>query len=276
MVPPHEPSPVKIAYEPPPSSWHAFRLESISSAAPNSFLYTLQAINGPPSVGCPSSMWHVDLRLPASDTDGFVVREYTPVSTFDDLAARGRLELLIKLYSDGKMSRLLAALSVGSVVEVSRPKPTLSLPELDDDSTLAGGTHFVLVAGGTGITPMYQLVTALVTRLRENQSARLRVSLLNSNHTHADVLLLRELDVLAKEHGDVIHVGHTLTAEATDVPAGFLRGRIDAPMLASLLPTCNLEGLARKFIVCGPQPMMDHVRRTLADLGYSACTELEC
>jgi cytochrome-b5 reductase len=203
-----------------------------------------------------------------------VEREYTPVSTFDDLAAHGRLELLIKLYADGKMSRLLAALAVGAVVDVSEPKRTLVIPELDSGPS-AEGTHFVLVAGGTGITPMYQLITALLPRLRDHPM-RVRVSLLCSNHTHADVLLLHELDAVAKEHAEAIHVRHTLTTPNADVPAGFYRGRIDGTMLGSLLAACNLERAERKFIVCGPQPMMDHVCRTLSDLGGYSCTELEC
>merc|ERR1739848_962417 len=99
----------------------------------------------------PSTLWHVDLQLASGSDLPPIAREYTPVSTFEQLRI-GRAELLIKLYPDGKMSRCLLDLSIGDVVKLSRPKPTLSL-----DHLIGSAVHFVLICGGTGITPMYQL-----------------------------------------------------------------------------------------------------------------------
>ena len=194
------------------------------------------------------------------------VREYTPVSTFEQLRI-GRAELLIKLYPDGKMSRCLLDLSIGDVVKLSRPKPTLSL-----DHLIGSAVHFVLICGGTGITPMYQLCTALVDgRISAGASA----ALLCSNHTAADVLMHSELCTLAKHRKVSVH--HTLTSDASQTE-GYLHGRVTREMLSDLIEKCpeTQDGpVERVFVVCGPQPMMDLVSSTLHDLGGFRCIELE-
>jgi cytochrome-b5 reductase len=249
--------------------WHSFRVQAISRVNQDSFTYALEA-QDPSSYSYkkPSTLWHVDLRLASASDAPAVVREYTPVSSFEQLLT-GRVELLIKLYPDGKMSQQLQNLSVGDVIELSHPKPTLSLDHLN-----GSGVHFVLVCGGTGITPMYQLCAALVDgQIAANASA----SLLCSNHTASDILMHTELRALMHQSRNVF-VQHTLTSDASQTE-GYLHGRVNREMLSNLIMSCPDEmsemPMKRVFIVCGPQPMMDHVSEILHNLGGFQCIELE-
>ena len=63
-----------------------------------------------------------------------------------------------------------------------------------------------MIAGGTGITPMLQLVRA-VFRDPEDET---RLSLLFANQTEEDILLREELEQLASEHPDQFKLWYTV------------------------------------------------------------------
>ena len=96
-------------------------------------------------------MWASRLVVVRWSQDGArVIRPYTPIS---HPGARGHFELLFKVYEMGKMTRHLANLSVGDAVEMRGPTGRFNfrklLPPLD---------NLALVCGGTGLTPMLQLL----------------------------------------------------------------------------------------------------------------------
>jgi nitrite reductase/ring-hydroxylating ferredoxin subunit len=111
--------------------------------------------------------WHVCLRLPEmvpsslpgsssySRVEGsFIERDYTPVSDWGELQ-EGRLRFLIRLYPGGKFSNaLLHGCRVGATMEVSEPEATIVASRFP----MAESKQLVLIAGGTGITPVLQLL----------------------------------------------------------------------------------------------------------------------
>ena len=74
-----------------------------------------------------------------------VIRPYTPSHT-----TVGYLELVVKVYGDGKMSSHIGSLKPGDKLEFKGP--ILKLPIVTNEFESVG-----LVAGGTGITPMLQV-----------------------------------------------------------------------------------------------------------------------
>lgn len=58
--------------------------------------------------------------------------------------------------------------------------------------------HFGMIAGGTGITPMLQVVKAII-RGRKEHGDRTEVDLIFANVTPQDILLKEDLDALAAE-----------------------------------------------------------------------------
>jgi len=119
-----------------------------------------------------------------------------------------------------------------------------------------------LVAAGTGITPMYQIITAIL-RTKEDPT---KVALLYANHSIDDVLLNKELEQLAKEHLDRFKYWQVLShPPPTDWT--YSKGHINEIMLHNYLFPASDEAFA---IVCGPPALMEHTAMpALRDLGYT-------
>ncbi|KAK8286354.1 hypothetical protein V6Z11_D08G284300 [Gossypium hirsutum] len=102
----------------------------------------------------------------------YVIRPYTPISDPD---AMGHFDLLIKIwgnkclrlhlfvlvYPEGKMSQIFATLKPGDVLEVKGPIEKLRYPTNMKK-------HIGIIAGGTGITPMLQVIDAIVKNPNDN------------------------------------------------------------------------------------------------------------
>jgi len=80
-----------------------------------------------------------------------VLRPYTPVSSDDDL---GHFDLVIKVYEKGKMSQHMDALKIGDTIDVKGPKGKFVYKP---NMKRAIG----MIAGGTGITPMLQVINGM-------------------------------------------------------------------------------------------------------------------
>lgn len=89
---------------------------------------------------------HISIR---TEIEGKPVsRSYTPVSNNSD---PGELRLVIKIYSDGELTgKDLKNLQVGDQVEIRGPKGAMRYRK-------GMVKEIGMVAGGTGIIPMYQV-----------------------------------------------------------------------------------------------------------------------
>jgi len=167
------------------------------------------------------------------------VRQYTPISTEDTL---GEFDLLIKSYPDGKMSKHITSLKVGDSLDFKGPFPKFPY---EANSKKAIG----MVAGGTGITPMLQVIKKVLANPRDKTELRL----IFANETEADILLKAELDGLAQLYPN-FKVYYTLT----NPPAGWtgFTGYVNKTTLASVLPPPSDEHI---ILVCGPDGMLSAV-----------------
>jgi len=157
------------------------------------------------------------ILLTAKDAKGGTTcRSYTP-TTLDD--TKGEFELVIKVYfkgvnpawpDGGVMSQKLDSLQVGEEIEVSGPRGhweylgggKFSHNGMDGEAKCLG-----FIAGGSGITPCYQVIKAIL----DNPGDQTKCWLLFSNRTEADILLRKELDEWAVKHPDRLKVHYTLS-----------------------------------------------------------------
>jgi cytochrome-b5 reductase len=116
-----------------------------------------------------------------------VLRSYTPVSSD---ATPGHFDLLIKSYPTGNISKHVATLRVGDRMKVRGPKGAMVY-------TPNMVRRFGMIAGGTGITPMLQIIRAIVRGRASGD--RTEVDLIFANVNKEDILLKEDLDALAKE-----------------------------------------------------------------------------
>ena len=105
-----------------------------------------------------------------------------------------------------------------------------------------------LIAGGTGITPCFQIVQASTF----GQDG-IPIVLLYSNKTKDDILLKDELDSLVRSNPDNLKLYHTLTREELkDGDFTYLHGRITEDMISK----CGFPEPSPDTLIgyCGPAP----------------------
>ncbi|XP_022893439.1 NADH-cytochrome b5 reductase-like protein [Olea europaea var. sylvestris] len=224
-----------------PDKWIEFKLQDKAQVSHNSQLFRFSfdptAKLGLDIASC------IITRAPAGrNPEGkpkYVIRPYTPISDPD---AKGYFDLLIKVYPEGKMSQHFASLKPGDVVEVKGPIEKLRYwPNMKK--------HIGMIAGGTGITPMLQIINAIL----KNPDDNTQVTLLYANVSPDDILLKKRLDVLAAKHPN-LKVFYTVDNPTKDWQGG--TGYISNDMVKKGLPGPGDDTL---ILVCGPPGMMKHI-----------------
>ena len=153
------------------------------------------------------------IYLSARINGSLVVRPYTPTTSDEDL---GHMDLVVKIYpanthpkfpDGGKMTQYLEAMNIGDSIDVRGPSGLLvykgrGVFDIKEDKKGASKEVQVkqvsMIAGGTGITPMLQLVRA-VFRDPEDKT---NLNLLFANQTEEDILLRNELEEVQKKYPD--------------------------------------------------------------------------
>lgn len=177
-------------------------------------------------------------------------RPYTPTSSDNDL---GYFDLLVKVYPapGGKMSRHLDSLAVGDTIDVKGPLGKFSYAQ---NSFRKIG----MIAGGTGITPCWQVFRELLA----DPEDKTEISLIFANVKVDDILLHKELNAMAVEH-DRFKVYFVLN----EAPEGWTGGvgYVTADMIASQIGEPADDTM---ICHCGPLPMNKAVKTHLIGMGF--------
>lgn len=104
-----------------------------------------------------------------------------------------------------------------------------------------------MVAGGTGIAPMLQVIYQVL----DDPTDKTELSLIFANVSEEDILLKEELDRLAKRHSN-FHVFFTLDKPSPKWRQG--QGFVSKEMIQSHLPPPSDDNL---ILICGPNPMLN-------------------
>lgn len=176
------------------------------------------------------------------------IRYYSPISNKFDT---GFFDILVKHYENGLVSRKLAMLREGQTVKFRGP-----IGKLDYQPNMA--RHIALVAGGSGITPILQVITEIIT----NPEDRTEISLIFANETEKDILLKSEIDDISSKYpGFSVHYTVTKPDEKWTGSSGY----VTKEMIEKYLPGPN-EG--NKLFVCGPPEMKKVVKNLGLGLGW--------
>ncbi|KAJ3024225.1 NADH-cytochrome b5 reductase [Thoreauomyces humboldtii] len=171
-----------------------------------------------------------------------LARAYTPI-TF----TRTHFDLVVKKYDDGSVSRFLHAKEPGDPVEMRGPLVTLPY-------TANAVEDIGMVAGGTGITPMYQLIKKIL----KDPVDTTRVSLIYANRSISDILLRHELDTFATHHPERLRVHYVVDEQPAeeDRQDTVQAGRVTQEMVDRWLPPARSTSAV---LVCGPGGLIQHV-----------------
>jgi len=139
----------------------------------------------------------------------------------------------------------------GDVIDVQAPAgsftPDLSVPG-----------HHVLIAAGSGITPVLSIAASLL-------AAGSRVTLLYGNRRADSVMFADEVADLKDAHPDRMQLVHVLSREAQEVE--LYGGRLDPDKLRALLPVTVDVPAVSHWWLCGPFGMVTGALEVLAGLG---------
>jgi ring-1,2-phenylacetyl-CoA epoxidase subunit PaaE len=151
-------------------------------------------------------------------------------------------------------SWLVHELRPGDRVEVAPPSGAFT-PDLE-----AGGRH-VLIAAGSGITPVLSIAASLLPH------PDAQVSVLYGNRRADTVMFAEELADLKDTHPSRIELVHLLSREAREVE--LLSGRLDAPKLRTLLRLLIDVPAVDHWWLCGPFGMVAGATEVLGELGVA-------
>lgn len=215
------------------------------------------------------------IHLSATINNELVIRSYTPVSSDDD---KGFFDLVVKVYKKnvhpkfpdgGKMTQYLDALKIGDTIAFRGPSGKLqylgngklSIKKLRKDPPQIVNVKKVnLIAGGSGITPMLQLVNDVLKKSDDNT----QLALLYANQSEEDILLRDDLDVLAAKHQDQFKVWYTVDRASPSWK--FSVGFVSDQMIKDNLFPPSSDTIT---LMCGPPPMINFAcLPSLEKLGY--------
>ncbi|XP_067586069.1 NADH-cytochrome b5 reductase 1 isoform X3 [Pseudorca crassidens] len=186
--------------------------------------------------------------LSARIDGSLVIRPYTPITSDED---QGYVDLVIKVYlkgvhpkfpEGGKMSQYLDSLKTGDMVEFRGPSGLLTY-------------------AGKGITPMLQLIQAIL----KDPEDPTQCFLLFANQTEKDIILREDLEELQARHPDHFTLWFTLDHPPEDW--AYSKGFVSADMIQEHLPAPGEDVL---LLLCGPPAMVQLAcHPNLDKLGYS-------
>mmetsp|Transcript_14720 Transcript_14720/g.21912 ORF Transcript_14720/g.21912 Transcript_14720/m.21912 type:complete len:827 (+) Transcript_14720:61-2541(+) len=202
----------------------------------------------------------------------FVIRAYTPV-TGDEVI--GYVDLVVKVYrpcdrfpKGGKMSQLLDSLKVGEFIEMKGPLGEIEYKG-QGNLVIRDKARFVkkigMIAGGTGVTPMYQVAKNVLN----DPNDKTELFLILANQSEDDILLKDELDTLEKKHKGRFHVHYTIDKVVGDYTSwAYSVGFVSEEMVRNHMPPFGEDSVA---FMCGPPPMINYACiPNLEKLGYTS------
>ncbi|XP_026561603.1 NADH-cytochrome b5 reductase 2 isoform X2 [Pseudonaja textilis] len=175
-----------------------------------------------------------------------------------------------KFPEGGKMSQYLDTLKTGDAIDFRGPNGLLVYKgsgkfaiKLDkkSEAKIKVVKHLGMIAGGTGITPMLQLIR----HITRDPTDKTKCYLLFANQTEQDILLKPELEDVAANHSDQFKLWYTLDKP----PQGwkYSSGFVTADMIKNHLPPPSGDTL---ILMCGPPPMIQFAcQPSLELLGYA-------
>lgn len=184
---------------------------------------------------------HVDI---AAEVEGVhKERPYTPFVIPHKPGGPHVFEVVVKAYPErpGALSPRILECAVGDSIE-------MRAGQYPSGTDLHGVKQLGMVAAGTGITPMLQILYNLLDLKQRGVGPPMpNCSVVVANHTIEDIIMQSELAAIAEAHKEV-QIHHVISEQA-DMEDSMSHGHVNAAILSQLLAA---PGPRAKVLVCGP------------------------
>lgn len=216
------------------------------------------------------------IYLIATVNGQIVLRPYTPVTSEKH---HGYFDLVVKVYfrnvhpkfpEGGKMSQHLESMSIGDTIQVRGPSGLIRYegrgkflikPDKKSPPQTYLASEIGMIAGGTGITPMLQIIRQVFS----DPADKTRCSLIFANQTEDDILLRPELEEVLQQNPDRFSLYLTVDRPKDGWTQGV--GFVSADMIERNLPPPSGTSV---ILMCGPPPMINFAcKPNLEKLMYS-------
>lgn len=250
-----------------PKAWSKALLSAKTDVSHDSKIFTFRLDHADQTIGLPIGQ-HVLMRLREPATREAIIRAYTPISYGTD---KETLDILIKIYRDspsqagGKMTQALDSIPVGHWVDFKGPvgKFTyLGNGNCDISGKPRHVNRFVMVCGGSGVTPIYQVLRAVT----EDASDETECIVLDGNRLEEDILCRKELDDMVSLAKDRVTLIHSLSKPEASWMGRC--GRMDKDLYDKHVGRkveCSKETM---ILVCGPEAMEHAAKHCFLELGW--------
>ncbi|XP_075730831.1 NADH-cytochrome b5 reductase 3-like [Rhipicephalus microplus] len=204
-----------------------------------------------------------------------VMRPYTPVSRVDH---RGSFDIMVKIYAAGMsrkypngglMSQYLDSLKPGDKMQIQGPKGRFVYQGRGKFATADGHqlplvARLGLVAAGSGVTPMLQLLRHLLA----DNADRTTVMMIDVNSSEQDIIARQELDDYAKNHA-AFSIRHVLSRPPPyEGMLEYVPGPLNQDILTEHLPPPDSDTMV---LCCGPPRLITEIcEPALRDIGHRA------
>jgi cytochrome-b5 reductase len=116
-----------------------------------------------------------------------------------------------------------------------------------------------MVGGGTGITPLFQIIRAIC----EDKTDDTKIRLVYANRSEADIMLRKRLDSFAEASNGQFEVYYIVDKAPEGWQYG--TGRIDKEVLQKKMPAVSDDN---KVLLCGPPGLVNATKNNLTELGW--------
>ncbi|HEY6172054.1 MAG TPA: FAD-binding oxidoreductase, partial [Candidatus Kapabacteria bacterium] len=168
----------------------------------------------------------------------------------------GELRVAVKKVKGGRVSTFINEnTTLGDMIEVMTPMGTFT-----SQMNPTNKKHYILIAGGSGITPMLSILKTVLFAEPES-----KVTLLYANNDEQSVIFRKTIDELVIAYKERVNVLYVLDKPPENYPL-LLTGIMTVEKLRELVE--NYVGLTfdNEFFICGPTPMMDNAMAVLRKL----------
>ena len=213
--------------------------------------FTIEFVNVPSVFRDYSAGQHLTIKV---NRHGEILYRTFSISSVPN--AGNSMTLTIKKIKDGKVTNYLAdSLRVGDTLEVTAPSGQFFInPEP------ANQKHYVMIAGGSGITPIYSMIGAIL-----KFEPKSKITLLYANRNLNSIIFKEKLEQWTKEFSTQLEVKHFLSEEEN--PKKAIKGYITRISLEEMLKQYGKSKL--DFYLCGPEIMTNKLLDDLASLGVA-------
>ncbi|GAM19559.1 hypothetical protein SAMD00019534_027340 [Acytostelium subglobosum LB1] len=219
-------------------------------------------------------------------------RSYTPIGcrieSTTELKNEYYLQFMIKGYESGDVSKSITQMNVGDSLQIKGPIETNDSFNLHTYSK----PYIIGIAGGTGITPMLQILNDMFDGHQQQQQHQSKddtmitqlsitttsphMILVYSNKTQSDILYRQELEALQQRHPNRLTIYYCLTqqldgANADGLVGNFRYGRISREMLVELLSHhSSVTADNNDVLVCGTVSFNQTIKQHIESIGYNS------